>query len=162
MPRKTTIQTGDRFGLLTAIDRVRSAKGELLWRFACDCGNETVNNGQHPRRGTQISCGCDRWKSGERHHQYSHGKRHSRVYAIWNAMRSRCHNPNQPHYSRYGALGVQVCDKWRKSFEAFYEDMGDPPTETHSIDRIDPFGNYEPGNCRWATPSQQNLNKRIK
>jgi hypothetical protein len=77
-------------------------------------------------------------------------------------MRQRCHNPNQPHYERYGGKGVRVCKKWRDDFMAFYRDMGEPPSDKHSIDRINPSGNYEPRNCRWATASQQNRNKRRK
>jgi len=161
MPRQPRIQSGDRFGSLTAKDRVRGENGLLLWRFVCDCGNEVINNGQPMLRANPWrSCGCQRYTSGEGHSQYRHGMKGTRVYRIWNAMRQRCHNPNQPHYARYGGRGVRVCKKWREDFVSFYEDMGDPPSNKHSIDRINPSGNYEPRNCRWATASQQNLNKR--
>ena len=163
MPAQPRIHSGDRFGSLTAKDRVRGESGLLLWRFVCDCGNEVINNGQPMLRPKPWrSCGCQRYASGEGHHQYRHGMKKTRVYRIWNAMRQRCHNPNQPHYERYGGKGVTVCRKWRKDFVAFYEDMGDPPSDKHSIDRINPHGNYEPRNCRWATASQQNRNKRRK
>ena len=166
MPRPSRIHAGDRFCRLTAIDRQRGETGELLWRFLCDCGNEVISNGQPMLRtlGPWQSCGCLRRErmQGESHPAFVHGKRQSRVYRIWNAMKQRCHNPNQPHYARYGALGVKVCDRWFKSFASFYEDMGAPPTDTHSIDRINPAGNYEPGNCRWATPVEQRHNQRPK
>lgn len=162
MPRKPSIHSGDRFGRLVAADRVRGASGLLLWRFICDCGNEVISNGQPMLRtsGAWQSCGCFRAeKRGEKHPNYSHGMKQTRVYRIWNAMRQRCHNPNQPHYSRYGGLGVIVCERWRQSFVSFYEDMGEP-TPDQSLDRIDPHGNYEPDNCRWATASQQRHNRR--
>lgn len=161
MPAQPRIHSGDRFGSLTAIDRVRGANGLLLWRFVCDCGTEVINNGQPMLRSEPWrSCGCQRYARGEDHPRYRHGMKHTRVYRIWNAMRQRCHNPNQPHYVRYGGKGVRVCKKWREDFVTFYEDMGDPPSDKHSIDRINPSGNYEPRNCRWATASQQNRNKR--
>lgn len=77
-------------------------------------------------------------------------------------MKNRCHNPNQPHYPRYGGLGIKVCDEWRNSFEAFYRDIGEPPKDGQrwSLDRIDVYKGYEPANVRWATYSQQQANKR--
>jgi hypothetical protein len=89
----------------------------------------------------------------------THGKYGTRVYGIWNAMIQRCTNPSQPHYERYGGQGVKVCWQWR-NFEGFYADMGEPPTDRHSIDRIDNSKGYEPGNCRWATPKEQRANQR--
>jgi len=89
----------------------------------------------------------------------THGKRHSRVYRTWDGMIQRCTNPNQPHYERYGGRGITVCDAWR-AFANFYADMGDPPTDQHSIDRIDNMRGYQPDNCRWATPSEQTFNQR--
>lgn len=162
MARKPSIHSGDKFGLLTAVDRVRGENGLLLWRFVCDCGNEVISNGQPMRRTERPwkSCGCERYKRGDLHHMYAHGMKGTRVYRIWNAMKNRCHNPNQPHYVRYGGKGVSVCDKWRNSFVAFFEDMGEPPSDKHSLDRIEAAGNYEPGNCRWATASQQRHNRR--
>lgn len=76
----------------------------------------------------------------------------------WKNMKGRCYNPNNPSYSYGGGKGVTVCDRWLNSFQAFLLDMGPAPTQSHSVDRINNDGNYEPGNCRWATNSEQQHN----
>lgn len=81
-------------------------------------------------------------------------------YQSWGAMIRRCYDPKNNRYKYYGALGVTVCSRWRESFDAFLADMGKRPTPKHSIDRINSNGRYEPINCRWATPEQQNGNRR--
>lgn len=86
---------------------------------------------------------------------FKHGMSNTRVFKTWLGMIDRCRNDRQ---GTYGKLGIMVCDKWEKSFESFYKDMGDPPSAEHSIDRIDVHGHYEPGNCRWATRKQQARN----
>lgn len=92
--------------------------------------------------------------------KYGFVTKKSYLYRAWNAIKYRCNNPNYKEYHLYGGRGIKVCDRWAKSFELFASDIGERPTDLHSIDRIDFNGNYEPNNCRWATEIEQQRNKR--
>jgi hypothetical protein len=80
-------------------------------------------------------------------------------YMAWEAMKQRCGNPKAQSYRHYGGRGIRVCDAWRESFQAFFNDVGLKPTPSHSLDRKDTNGNYEPGNVRWATVAEQQNNR---
>lgn len=94
------------------------------------------------------------------HNARKHGLSGTRLHIIRNGMLARCYNPNSGRWDDYGARGISVCARWRKSITYFLEDMGHPPSSLHTLDRIDGDGNYEPGNCRWADPDTQAGNKR--
>lgn len=152
MGKKRIDLCGQKFGRLAVIEYTGGRW--VPYRCQCDCGNETVVLGGHLRSGRTRSCGCITGRPLERH-----GKTKSQVYHAWAHMKSRCFKPQTVYYHRYGGRGITVCARWRDSFVNFYEDMGDPPTLSHSLDRINNDGDYTPENCRWATRAEQQRNK---
>lgn len=156
--------TGQIFGRLTVIKLHRSVPGSgFSWDCRCECGKEAVVKTALLRNGGVRSCGClMRDTARERHLQHGHNRSDARTgeYGSWAGAKTRCTNPNHPAFHNYGGRGISMCDRWLNSFELFLQDMGPKPTPQHSIDRINNDGNYEPGNCRWATSVEQGRNNR--
>ena len=163
MPKLIDI-TNQVFGKLTVLSRV-SATGQALWLCRCSCGKTTEVPGYELRKGLIKSCGCLKAEFMSKlnlKHGHSKVNARSREYSCWLNMKNRCYLPSKPDYSRYGALGITVCDSWLSSFENFLADMGKCPPN-YTIDRIDSSGNYEPSNCRWADiKTQANNRKNVK
>lgn len=151
---------GQQFSRLTVIAFAGRRKRRAYWRCRCTCRRTVVVLGENLKSGRTKSCSCLKEERLEESHQNAFvTPEKRRAHACWARAKSRVLNPNDSSWHRYGARGITMCKQWIKSFKRFYADMG-PCPEGMSLDRINNNGNYEPGNCRYATPTMQARNRR--
>lgn len=172
-----------KYGRLTPIEKtsIKTKDGRYLTRFKCDCGKTILRTLKTVRSGNTSSCGCLKKEVSAKNvlkfrekaitNKTLDGKIHNmtgtRIYTIWRGMKRRCLLPKSTYFHRYGGRGIKICDRWKNSFNNFYEDMGKSYKDhvkefgekQTSIDRIDNDGNYELKNCRWATCKENSNNK---
>lgn len=162
---------GRQFGRLTVTGPVGRRDGQTAISCACSCGAVGLFVPSVLTRGSATSCGCGKIERARSLHKmrtspprikHGHARRKVRhpLYATWVGMKQRCFDPRHQDFAIYGGRGITVCFQWKESFENFLSDMGPKPSLRHSIDRINTDGNYEPGNCRWASSAEQMRNVR--
>lgn len=161
MGRIKRLSPGDVFGRWTVLELGARGK-KRKWLCRCVCGSESLVGTFSLTSGGSISCGCyakeRRFEANMKHGHARAGKK-TRLYTTWEKIISRCCSPTDKAFPNYGGRGIKVCDEWRNNFSAFANDMG-TPIPGKSVERDDVNGNYEPGNCRWATSTEQNNNAR--
>lgn len=157
---------GRRFGRLAVVGRAPDclfpSQAVVFWRCLCDCGRAAVVRSQHLRTGVTRSCGClhnEELRARITVHGGKRGGRSTREYLSWANARRRCFNQKHKNFRDYGGRGITMCAEWRHDFAAFLAHIGRCP-DGLTLDRIENNGNYEPGNVRWATRTQQQANKR--
>lgn len=148
--------TGMEFGRLTVETYSHTNGKKAMWDCLCSCGNRAVVSSVHLQRkdSPTRSCGCLHAET-VRTATKTHGLTGTPEHIVWNGMKARCRSRWD-----YAGRGIKVCERWLESFENFLSDMGPRPSAAHTIDRIDGRGNYEPGNCRWATKQEQSRNRK--
>lgn len=156
---------GQRYGRLRVLAAAPRRGHNPAWFCRCDCGTATVAIASNLRGGNTQSCGCYHAEVTSAV-KTIHGRCKSTEYTSHQAMMARCYSSANIGFRLYGGRGIVVCDRWRlgedgkSGFQCFLADMGQKPTARHSLDRINVNGNYQPDNCRWATPYDQARNTR--
>lgn len=158
---RSTIHIGDVFSRLTVLEYVGVYSNKNIWKCQCSCSKIKLFDTSGLLSGDNKSCGCLHRENTVARNKATATHRLSRtpLYSIYGGMISRCHNPKDKSFPRYGGVGIYVCDAWRRSSKVFFDYIGPRPTPQHSLDRIDSLGPYAPGNVRWATKKEQAENR---
>lgn len=157
----------NKYGKLTVLSkaesRTKKGKTRRFWTCKCECGQEKEVLGEALLRGMTKSCGCERYQTGEAHHNFKHGFRSHPLYSRLMHMIERCERENHPNYSNYGGRGVKVEEPWRSdpiSFITWFQKEATGLTGPLQVDRKDNNGNYSSANCRLVSSEVNNNNRR--
>ncbi len=165
MDKPLAVKAGDKFGMLTiqkelAPQKESSGRNRRTVLCICDCGNEKIISVRRLLSGNTRSCGCLRSMGTQTKHGAWRHRAAAAEYRSWHGAKDRCYNTMARNYADYGGRGITMSDEWKDDFERFLSDMGEKPSRDHSLDRIDVNEGYSRENCRWATGTEQVMNRR--